>query len=267
MRDGLIGDVYMARGLCFKWRDTIGHTPVEPVPAGVDYDLWTGPAPMHQFTTNRFHYNWHWFWDTGNGDLGNQGIHEMDMARWGLGVKYPGEGQRHRRPLHVRRRPGDAQHAELRLRVRRERQAQDDGVRSPPLDVERRSHRARIAATTPSATCSTARRAIMAVDSYSSYKTLAGHGADRRDRRRNAGRRSLPELHRGGAQPQARDAATPRSRKARPRPCWCTWPTFLIAWAAPCTSTPSTMTCTGDAEANKLLTRNYRKPFVVPEKV
>jgi predicted dehydrogenase len=89
MREGLIGDVYMARGLCFKWRDTIGHTPEAPVPAGVHYDLWTGPAPLHAFTKNRFHYNWHWFWDYGNGDIGNQGIHEMDIARWGLGVKYP----------------------------------------------------------------------------------------------------------------------------------------------------------------------------------
>src|SRR5579863_10136116 len=89
MREGLIGDIYMARGLCFKWRADIGHKPVVPVPPGVDYDLWTGPSPMHQFTMNRFHYNWHWFWDYGNGDLGNQGIHEMDVARWGLGVKYP----------------------------------------------------------------------------------------------------------------------------------------------------------------------------------
>ena len=89
MRDGLIGDVYLSRGLCFKWRDTIGRKPVEPVPAGFDYDLWNGPAPVHQFTRNRYHYNWHWFWDTGNGDLGNQGIHEVDIARWGLGVKYP----------------------------------------------------------------------------------------------------------------------------------------------------------------------------------
>ena len=70
-------------------RDTIGHKPVEPVPAGVHYDLWLGPAPLHEFTTNRFHYNWHWMWDYGNGDLGNQGIHQVDMARWGLGVKYP----------------------------------------------------------------------------------------------------------------------------------------------------------------------------------
>jgi predicted dehydrogenase len=89
MRDGLIGDVYMARGLCFKWRDTIGRKPVEPVPQGVHYDLWLGPAPKHEFTQNRFHYNWHWFWDYGNGDIGNQGIHQVDVSRWGLGVKYP----------------------------------------------------------------------------------------------------------------------------------------------------------------------------------
>src|SRR5450432_3047821 len=84
IREGLIGDVYMARSLTFKWRDTIGRKPEEPVPAGVHYDLWQGPAPQHPFTQNRFHYNWHWFWDYGNGDLGNQGIHQMDIARWAL---------------------------------------------------------------------------------------------------------------------------------------------------------------------------------------
>ena len=89
INEGLLGDVYMARGLCFKCRDTIGRKPVEPVPAGVHYDLWLGPAPQHEYTANRLHYNWHWFWDYGNGDLGNQGIHQIDMARWGLGVKYP----------------------------------------------------------------------------------------------------------------------------------------------------------------------------------
>ena len=89
MRDGLIGDIYLSRGLCYKWRNTIGHASEEPVPAGVHYDLWTGPAPMKPFTKNRFHYNWHWIWDTGNGDFGNQGIHELDLARWGLGVEFP----------------------------------------------------------------------------------------------------------------------------------------------------------------------------------
>jgi predicted dehydrogenase len=89
LREGVIGDVYMARGLCFKWRDTIGRAPVEEPPKGVHYDLWLGPAPKHPFTKNRFHYNWHWFWDYGNGDFGNQGIHELDICRWGLGVKLP----------------------------------------------------------------------------------------------------------------------------------------------------------------------------------
>ena len=89
VREGVIGDVYMSRGLCYKWRDTIGRTPVEPVPAGVHYDLWLGPAPQREFTRNRFHYNFHWFWDYGNGDLGNQGVHQIDAARWLLGVKYP----------------------------------------------------------------------------------------------------------------------------------------------------------------------------------
>ncbi|MCC7174156.1 MAG: Gfo/Idh/MocA family oxidoreductase [Bryobacterales bacterium] len=85
LRDGFIGKVYLAKGLCYKRRLSIGHTPDEPVPLGVDWDKFLGPAPMRPFTRNRFKYNWHWFWDTGNGDIGNQGIHEMDIARWGLG--------------------------------------------------------------------------------------------------------------------------------------------------------------------------------------
>ena len=89
LRSGAIGKVYMAKGICFKRRPSIGRTPVEPVPAGLNWDIFLGPAPMRPYTLNRFHYNWHWFWDTGNGDIGNQGIHEMDIARWGLGRTLP----------------------------------------------------------------------------------------------------------------------------------------------------------------------------------
>jgi predicted dehydrogenase len=85
LKEGVIGDVYLAKGLCFKRRRSIGRTPEEPVPPGIDWDKFLGPAPMRPFTKNRFRYNWHWFWDTGNGDIGNQGVHEMDMARWGMG--------------------------------------------------------------------------------------------------------------------------------------------------------------------------------------
>ena len=85
LRGGVIGKVYMAKGLCFKRRKSINRTPVEPVPPGIDWDMFLGPAPMRPFTQNRYKYNWHWFWDTGNGDIGNQGVHEMDLGRWGLG--------------------------------------------------------------------------------------------------------------------------------------------------------------------------------------
>jgi predicted dehydrogenase len=89
LRDGLIGDVYMARGLVFRWRDDIGNKGTEPVPQGLDYDIWTGPAEMRPFSRNYVHYNWHWNWNYGNGDVGNQGIHETDLCMWGLNVGLP----------------------------------------------------------------------------------------------------------------------------------------------------------------------------------
>ena len=118
IHDGGIGKVYMARGLCFKPRPSIGKYPDGPMQPGeqyklnvdgddvradrttppylskVDYDLWLGPAPKRPFNRNRFHYNWHWHWDYGNGDTGNQGPHQFDIARWGLQqAGAPGEGQ------------------------------------------------------------------------------------------------------------------------------------------------------------------------------
>jgi predicted dehydrogenase len=84
LHSGKLGKVKIARGFCYKQRKTIKHFAEEAVPSGVDYDIWLGPAPLRAFTKNRFHYNWHWHWDYGNGDLGNQGVHQVDIARWGL---------------------------------------------------------------------------------------------------------------------------------------------------------------------------------------
>ena len=86
MREGHIGKLLRARGLCYKRRPSIGKVDgPQPIPAGIDYDLWCGPAPKEPLMRKRLHYDWHWVWPTGNGDLGNQGIHEMDVARWILG--------------------------------------------------------------------------------------------------------------------------------------------------------------------------------------
>ncbi len=84
LHEGGLGEVYMAKGLCFKPRDSIGHCQNEPVPQGVHYDLWLGPAPQRPFNRNHFHYEWHWNWNYGCGDIGNQGPHQFDIARWGL---------------------------------------------------------------------------------------------------------------------------------------------------------------------------------------
>lgn len=112
LNSGKMGEVYLAKGICYKRRDSIGTYPDGPMKEGekfaftvnsrnyepaytqaylskVDYDLWQGPAPELPFNRNRFHYNWHWNWMYGNGDMGNQGVHEMDVARWGLGVTLP----------------------------------------------------------------------------------------------------------------------------------------------------------------------------------
>ncbi len=106
LHDGGIGDVYMARGLCYKPRGPLGiikdgvgtgkdyeyfvfNKPGKQYSsdymAKVDYDMWTGPADLMPFSYNRFHYNWHWNWNYGSGDIGNQGPHQFDIARWGLG--------------------------------------------------------------------------------------------------------------------------------------------------------------------------------------
>jgi len=85
LHQGLIGKLYMTKALCYKLRPSIGHTPDTPTPAGVNWDLFLGPAPMRPFNEKRFAYFWHWFWDTGNGDIGNQGVHETGLARWALG--------------------------------------------------------------------------------------------------------------------------------------------------------------------------------------
>lgn len=79
-----IGEVKIARGLCYKRRNSIGPKGQYPIPPQVDYNLWLGPAPEKPLTRPKFHYDWHWQWDYGNGDLGNQGIHQMDLCRWAL---------------------------------------------------------------------------------------------------------------------------------------------------------------------------------------
>lgn len=86
MQEGKLGDVKLARSIVYGRRGSIGGPAACEMPPRCDYNLWAGPAPMTELNRPKFHYDWHWFWDTGNGEIGNNNIHSLDICRWGLGV-------------------------------------------------------------------------------------------------------------------------------------------------------------------------------------
>jgi predicted dehydrogenase len=266
MRDGFLGDVYMARGLCYKWRDTIGRAPEQAAPAGVDYDLWLGPAPKRAFTKNRFHYNWHWFWDYGNGDIGNQGIHEMDIARWGLGVKYPTK---------VSAMGGhfmfdDDQETPNTLTSTFEF---NDGGKKKMLVFEVRHWMTNLEAgihefdqSTPSNCIGNlfyGSKGFLAIDGYDRYKTWMGKEQE------------LGPAMKEGGDHFANFINAVRSRKREELTCEIeegAISTTLVHLANISYKLGRTVhfdaasySCTGDAEANKMFKRDYRAPFVVPK--
>ena len=115
---GKLGKIYMVKCVVFRPRESLGHKPNSAVPPGVHYDLWVGPAQWRPYNENRFHYNWHWFWDTGNGETGNNGPHYTDVARWALQkYEHPKRIQSMGGLRHFRLRPGNPEHADV-----------DDGV-------------------------------------------------------------------------------------------------------------------------------------------
>jgi predicted dehydrogenase len=264
MRDGELGDIYLSRGLCFKWRDTIGKTPVEPVPAGVDYDLWTGPAQLKPFTRNRFHYNWHWFWDFGNGDLGNQGIHEMDIARWGLGVTYPVKVS----AIGGKFMFDDDQETPNTLNCAFEF---DKGGKRVMLEFEVRHWMTNGEASIREGGGNAignlfyGSKGYLAVDSYSSYKTWMGRKQEPGPAKNQGGNHyanfveAIRSRKREGLNAEIQEGAISTVLVHLANISYRVGRTLRFD--------EKTMTCIGDAEANRLLTRDYRKPFVVPEKV
>lgn len=265
LRSGEFGEIYMARGLCFKWRDTIGRTPEEPVPPGVDYDLWLGPAPKRLFTKNRFHYNWHWFWDTGNGDLGNQGIHEVDKARWGLGVTHPTKVS----AIGGKFMFDDDQETPNTITATYEFDV-DGKQKMMTFEVRHwiSPHEAGISEGKPGNTIGNqfyGSKGYLVIDNYNKYYSFLGRDqqpgptATQRDEHwanfmgavRSRKREELTaEVEEGALSCNLVHLANISYRLGR-----------TLHWDA------AKMACINDDEANKLLTREYRAPFVVPTNV
>ena len=265
MKDGEFGEIYMARGLCYKWRDTILKKPVTAVPAGVDYDLWTGPAPKREFTMNRFHYNWHWFWDTGNGDLGNQGIHEVDIARWGLGVTHPTKVS----AIGGKFMFDDDQETPNTISASFEFDV-DGKKKMMTFEVRHwiSPHEAGINGEKPGNTIGNqfyGSKGYLVIDNYNKYYSFMGKeqtpgpSATKRDEHwanfigavRSRKRQDLTaEIEEGALSCNLMHLANISYRLGR-----------TLDWDA------KTMTVVNDPEANKMLTRAYRAPFIVPKKV
>jgi predicted dehydrogenase len=255
LHSGKLGNVYMAKGLCYKPRGSIGHKADASVPQGVDYDLWLGPAPERPFNPNRFHYNWHWFWDYGNGDLGNQGIHQMDLARWGLGKTelpkavlasggrfgYSDDGQTPN-TLHVSYEFDDC---ELQFEVRGLRTNDEGKVKIGDIFY--------------------GTEGILVIATYDSWQAFLG-----------------PKLEKGPGSSGGGDHFANFVKAVRARDhkllsadieqghissAYCHLGNIAFRLGRKLHVNPSTESFVSDAEADALLSRDYRHPFVVPSKV
>lgn len=262
LQTGQLGEIYMAKGLCYKWRKTIGHTPNEPVPKGVHYNLWLGPAPKGPFSRNRFHYNWHWHWDYGNGDIGNQGIHQMDVARWGLGVGFPKKVQSmggHFMFNDDQETPNTQiatfeypdEKKLLVFEVRHWITNHEGGV------GEGSSNNIGV--------IFYGSEGYMVVDSYSSFKTFMGKKREPGPRAVAGGNHHQNFIH--AVRNRRADDVNAKPEDGHISSALCHMANSAYRLGRTLEFDPKTEKYINDDEANKMLARNYRKPFVVEENV
>jgi predicted dehydrogenase len=282
LNEGIIGQIYNARALCFRRRYSIGHSPDEPVPAGLDWDRFLGPAQLKPYSKNKFAYNWHWFWDTGNGDIGNQGVHEMDISLWGLG--------RTAWPVSVSSTGGKYVWKDDQETPNTQQAAFDFGDAQMTFDV-------RNLPTPPEALAPFrspnfvgniffGELGFLVVDgqSFQVYKSTAGHISG--DAARGAGAGSKEKYEKVAEEKADGAETTPhmknfldavRSRDYRKltaeieigarSAAFCHLANIAYRVGRTVRMDQSAGRFLGDDEANSLLTRDYRAPYVVPESV
>ncbi len=282
LHEGVIGQIYHVRGLCYRRRFSIGHSPDEAVPAGLDWELFLGPAQLKPYSKNKFAYNWHWFWDTGNGDIGNQGVHEMDIALWGLGrsawpnsVQSSGgkfvwkDDQETPNTLHTVFDFGDA---ELTFDTRT--------LPTPPEGMAPRTQPNYVG------NIFFGDQGYMTLDStgFTVYKSAMpnvsgdaarGAGAGGRDRfekvmeEKGTGEETVPHMKNFLDAVKSRDYKSLRAEIAigARSAAFCHIGNVAYRVGRSLKMNTSTGRFLGDEEANSLLTRDYRAPYVVPDNV
>ena len=258
LRDGIIGEVYMAKGLCYKWRNTIGKKPESTPPPGVHYDRWLGPAPTRPFTQNRFHYNWHWHWDYGNGDIGNQGVHQMDVARWGLGVGLPRKVQ----AMGGHYMFDDDQETPNTMVSTME---YPDEKKMLVFEVRHWvTNNENVGRTGSNAVGNIfyGSEGIMVMPSYTSYKVFLGRKHEEGPARSAGGDHFANFIDAVRAGDHTKLHADIEGGHLSSAACHLANVAYRLGRTIE--FDPETEQCIGDAEANAMMTRNYRAPFVVP---
>jgi len=260
LRDGLLGRVYMARGLVFRWRPSIGNKPdPAPVPEWLDWDLWQGPAQERAFSERLVHYNWHWHWAYGNGDVGNQGVHETDMCLWGLDVGLPS-----------------------RIVAMGGKFLWDDDKQTPevltsahyyPAENKMIEFEVRPWCTNTEAGATVGNifygeKGYMVIKGYGSYETFFGQKREPGPARQEGGELDL-HFQNFIEAVRTRDTSILHGpvETAHTSSAFAHLGNIAYRVGRELTFDPVRERFKGDSEANKLLTRRYRKPFVVPDKV
>lgn len=270
LREGYIGRVYMARGLVFRWRGDIGKKGFSPVPDGLDYDLWTGPATKQPFSRDIVHYNWHWTFEYGNGDVGNQGIHETDLCMWGLDVGLPTQ---------ITSMGGKFLWDDAKVTPEVLTSIYNYPEEDKIIQFEVRPWCTNTEEGVTVGNIFYGDKGILVVDGYDKYNTYLGRNREP-GKSNSDGKFSGTEMDRGAGGTDGHFANFIEAVRAHDK-------TILngpvetahlssglahlgnIAYRLNrvLTFNPDTEKFVNDPEADKLLTRNYRAPYIVPEKV
>jgi predicted dehydrogenase len=255
LRAGVIGKVYMSRAIIYRWRPSIGNFPQEEVPKDLNYDLWQGPAQEEAYSRRLVHYNWHYSWAHGNGEIGNQGVHETDMSLWGLGEELP-------RQVHAMGGNFLWDDVKQTPEVLNSTFLFDSGKY---LEVSVRHWCSNAEGGVTVGNIFYGSEGYMTVHGYSKYATFLGQ-------KREPG----PTRDEGGDHyGNFIEAVRSRDKKMLHGPVETAHYSSAIAHLGNISYRlgrrlefdPKSERFVNDAEANRMLTRDYRAPFVVPEKV